>query len=97
MRRGARRSARRWRRCHERDGENEDDTGTAAEGAALGRSDTSAAARWFWEIDKVLLILVAVLIAIGLIAVAAASPAAGQRLSGGGVDGARRFIISTSS
>ena len=47
-----------------------------------GRSDTSSAARWFWEIDKVLVILVAVLIAIGLIAVAAASPAAGQRLSG---------------
>ncbi len=50
-----------------------------------GRSDRSALARWFWEIDKVLLILVAVLISIGLIAVAAASPAAGQRLSGGGI------------
>ncbi len=49
-----------------------------------GRSDTSSAAKWFWEIDKVLVILVAVLIAIGLIAVAAASPAAGQRLSGDG-------------
>ena len=47
-----------------------------------GRSDTSSVAKWFWEIDKVLVILVAVLIAIGLIAVAAASPAAGQRLSG---------------
>jgi UDP-N-acetylmuramoylalanine--D-glutamate ligase len=41
--------------------------------------------RWFWEIDRVLLFFVAVLIAVGLIAVAAASPAAGQRLSGGGV------------
>ncbi|HEX8572630.1 MAG TPA: putative peptidoglycan glycosyltransferase FtsW [Allosphingosinicella sp.] len=51
----------------------------------LGRSDRSAAGRWFWEIDRVLLLFVAVLIAIGLIAVAAASPAAGQRLSGGGV------------
>jgi cell division protein FtsW len=51
----------------------------------LGRSDRSALGRWFWEIDKVLLILVAVLISIGLIAVAAASPAAGQRYSGGGV------------
>jgi len=49
-----------------------------------GRSDMSAIAKWFWEIDKVLVILVAVLIAIGLIAVAAASPAAGQRLSGEG-------------
>src|SRR5215203_374421 len=50
-----------------------------------GRSDTSAVARWFWEIDKVLLLLVTVLIGIGLIAVAAASPAAGQRYSGGNV------------
>ncbi|HYI64843.1 MAG TPA: putative peptidoglycan glycosyltransferase FtsW [Allosphingosinicella sp.] len=52
----------------------------------LGRSDRSPLGRWFWEIDKVLLILVAVLISIGLIAVAAASPAAGQRYSGGGVN-----------
>jgi len=50
-----------------------------------GRSDTSAIGRWFWEIDKVLLLLVTVLIAIGLIAVAAASPAAGERYSGGNV------------
>ena len=50
-----------------------------------GRSDTSALGRWFWEIDKVLLLLVTVLIAIGLIAVAAASPAAGHRYSGGDV------------
>ena len=52
----------------------------------LGRSDRSALGRWFWEIDRVLLFFVAVLIAIGLIAVAAASPAAGQRLSGGEVN-----------
>ncbi|MBV9882260.1 MAG: cell division protein FtsW [Sphingomonadaceae bacterium] len=50
----------------------------------LGRSDRSALGRWFWEIDKVLLVLVSVLIVIGLIAVAAASPAAGQRYSGTG-------------
>jgi cell division protein FtsW len=50
-----------------------------------GRSDTSAVGRWFWEIDKVLLLLIATLIGIGLIAVAAASPAAGQRYSGGAV------------
>ena len=43
-----------------------------------------------------LLFLVAVLIAIGLIAVAAASPAAAQRYSGGGVSFAG-FIISTAS
>jgi cell division protein FtsW len=50
-----------------------------------GRSDTSAMGRWFWEIDKVLLLLITVLISIGLIAVAAASPAAAQRYSGGNV------------
>src|SRR4029079_1519361 len=50
-----------------------------------GRSDTSAMGRWFWEIDKVLLLLVTVLIAIGLLAVAAASPAAAHRYSGGNV------------
>jgi len=50
-----------------------------------GRSDTSQIGRWFWEIDKVLLLLITVLIAIGLIAVAAASPAAGHRYSGGNV------------
>jgi cell division protein FtsW len=50
-----------------------------------GRSDTSPVGRWFWEIDKVLLLLITVLIAIGLIAVAAASPAAAERYSGGNV------------
>jgi cell division protein FtsW len=50
-----------------------------------GRSDRSALGRWFWEIDRVLLLLVAVLIGIGLIAVAAASPAAAERYSGGSV------------
>ena len=51
----------------------------------LGRSDRSALGRWFWEIDRVLLILVAVLVSIGLVAVAAASPAAATRYSGGTV------------
>ena len=52
--------------------------------AFVGRSKRTPLARWFWDIDKVLLVLVAVLISIGLIAVAAASPAAGSRYSGGG-------------
>ncbi len=50
-----------------------------------GRSDRSATGRWFWEIDRMLLLLLAVLIGVGLIAVAAASPAAAQRYSGGSV------------
>jgi cell division protein FtsW len=53
-----------------------------AASAKFGRSDRSAVGRWFWEIDRVLLLLVAVLISIGLIAVAAASPAAATRYSG---------------
>jgi cell division protein FtsW len=56
-----------------------------ADSNRYGRSDRSAIGRWFWEIDRVLLLLITVLIAIGLIAVAAASPAAAQRYSGGSV------------
>ena len=50
-----------------------------------GRADRSPVARWFWEIDRVLLFLVAALIAIGLLGVAAAAPAAALRYSGGDV------------
>ncbi|MFM9851372.1 MAG: putative peptidoglycan glycosyltransferase FtsW [Sphingomonadaceae bacterium] len=53
--------------------------------ARLGRADRSSFGLWFWEIDRVLLLLITVLISIGLIAVAAASPAAAQRYSGGSV------------
>ncbi|HEY0628603.1 MAG TPA: putative peptidoglycan glycosyltransferase FtsW [Sphingomicrobium sp.] len=56
-----------------------------ADPSRYGRSDRSPAARWFWEIDRVLLFMLALLIGIGLIAVAAASPAAAQRYSGGSV------------
>ena len=47
----------------------------------LGRGDRSPLGVWFWELDRILLSLMMVLIAIGLLAVAAASPAAAQRLS----------------
>lgn len=50
-----------------------------------GRSDRSTVGRWFWEIDRVLVFMLALLIGCGLIAVAAASPAAAQRYSGGSV------------
>lgn len=49
----------------------------------FGRANQSAVGRWFWEIDRVLLLLVFVLISVGLIAVAAASPAAADRYSDG--------------
>ena len=54
-------------------------------GDYLGRSQTGPLGEWFWEIDRVLLLLVTTLIAIGLIAVAAASPAAAERYSGNGL------------
>ena len=47
-----------------------------------GRGDRSPLGTWFWDIDRMLLALTACLIAIGLIAVAAASPATAQRYSG---------------
>ncbi len=48
------------------------------------RGDQSRFGRWFWTIDKLLLTFVFILIGCGVIAVAAASPAAAQRLSGPG-------------
>ena len=50
-------------------------------GERWGRGDRSPVATWFWEIDRVLLALVTLLIFIGLIAVAAAAPAAAGRYS----------------
>jgi len=50
-----------------------------------GRGDRTLIGTWFWEIDRVLLMLALVLIVMGLIAVAGASPAAAQRYSGGGI------------
>ncbi len=49
----------------------------------LSRNSQSPVGRWFWTIDKLLLTLVLVLIGFGVIAVAAASPAAAHRYSGG--------------
>jgi len=59
----------------------------------FGRGKRTPVARWFWEIDRVLLLLVTMLIGIGLIAVAAASPAAGVRYSGAGVTVAARHYF----
>jgi len=41
-----------------------------------GRGDRSALGMWFWDIDRLLLLLALLLMAVGLIAVGAASPAA---------------------
>jgi cell division protein FtsW len=48
----------------------------------LSRGSNSSIGLWFWEIDRVLLLLAMLLIGIGLIAVAAASPASAVRYSG---------------
>ena len=48
---------------------------------SFGRADRSPLARWFWTIDRPLLAMLLVLIGVGLIAVAAASPAGALRLS----------------
>ena len=45
-------------------------------GSRLSRADRTPLGLWFWEIDRVLLLLVSMLIATGLVAVAAASPVA---------------------
>lgn len=47
----------------------------------LSRGSTSSFGLWFWEIDRVLLLLAMLLVGIGLIAVAAASPASAVRYS----------------
>jgi len=51
----------------------------------LSRNDRTVLGRWFWTIDKPLLALVLLLIGLGIIAVAAASPVAAHRYSGGSV------------
>jgi len=53
---------------------------------SFGRADRSPVARWFWTIDRPLMCMLLVLIGSGVIAVAAASPAAALRLSGGTVE-----------
>lgn len=52
-------------------------------GPLLSRADRSPLGLWFWEIDRLLLVLMSVLIAVGLVAVAAASPVSAGRLSTG--------------
>ena len=52
---------------------------------AFSRNDRTIAGRWFWTIDKVLLSMVLLLVGCGIVAVAAASPAAAHRYSGGSI------------
>ena len=67
------------------------DTGEAPEappvrrrsGNQLNRATKSRTGIWFWEVDRILLLMAFLLIAIGLVAVAAASPASARRYSDG--------------
>ena len=52
---------------------------------AVARTDRTMIGRWFWTVDRVTLLLVLLLTGIGLVAVAAASPAVAHRYSGGNV------------
>ena len=52
-------------------------------GNQLGRANQTRTGMWFWEVDRVLILLTFLLIAIGLVAVAAASPATARRYSEG--------------
>lgn len=54
---------------------------TKRRGPMLSRADRSVFGVWFWEIDRVLLLFMSMLIAVGLVAVAAASPVSAQKLS----------------
>ncbi len=58
-----------------------------------GRGDRSPLGAWFWDVDRVLLLLTFFLIAIGLLAVAAASPASARRYSGEAVQIAPLFYF----
>jgi cell division protein FtsW len=60
---------------------------------SFGRADRSPFARWFWTIDRPLLGMLLVLVGIGLIAVAAASPAGALRLSGGTLEVPPLFFL----
>ncbi|TXG82903.1 MAG: cell division protein FtsW [Sphingomonadales bacterium] len=51
----------------------------------IGRSDQSLIGRWFWTIDRFLLLLLALLICIGVVAMLSASPSAALRYSGNSV------------
>lgn len=52
----------------------------------LGRADKSPLGIWFWELDRILLLLMFLLMFIGLLSVSAASPATAQRLSTSAVE-----------
>ena len=51
----------------------------------LSRGSNSSFGLWFWEIDRILLLLAVLLIGIGLVAVAEASPASAVRYSDGNI------------
>jgi cell division protein FtsW len=51
---------------------------------SLARTDRSLVARWWWTIDRTLLIGIAVLATIGVVLIFAASPAVSERVYGGG-------------
>ncbi len=68
-------------------------SGTVQFSKRLGRADKSPLGIWFWELDRVLLLLMLLLMAIGLLSVSAASPATAKRLSTSSVELAEQYFF----
>jgi cell division protein FtsW len=60
---------------------------------AFPRTDRSIVANWWWSVDHLLLASIAVLAAIGVVLVFAASPAVSERLYGGGMHFVTKHIL----
>ena len=61
--------------------------------SSFTRVDTSALGRWWWTIDRWTLFAIGGLMALGIVLMLSASPAAGGRIGLGGFDLARRQVV----
>ena len=61
--------------------------------SSFTRIDTSALGRWWWTIDRWTLFAIGGLMALGIVLMLSASPAAGGRIGLGGFDLARRQVV----
>ncbi len=61
--------------------------------SSFTRADTSALGRWWWTIDRWTLFAIGGLMALGIVLMLSASPAAGGRIGLGGFDLAQRQVV----
>ncbi|MCG8597229.1 MAG: putative lipid II flippase FtsW [Kiloniellales bacterium] len=61
--------------------------------SSFTRADTSALGRWWWTVDRWTLFAIGGLMALGVVLMLSASPAAGGRIGLGGFDLARRQVV----